>query len=58
MKLAVAAADPNIDMAELVQKQRRASMETLRDLTRLKAAASADELAWSLVLDRHIFDIE
>ena len=58
MKLAVAAADPSIDMEQLVQNQRRASMQTLRDLTRLKAAASADELAWSLVLDRHIFDVE
>ncbi|PID97931.1 MAG: transcriptional regulator [Actinobacteria bacterium] len=58
MKLAVAATDPSVDIAELIQRQRRASMQTLRDVTRLKTNVDESELAWSLILERHIFDLE
>ncbi|WP_026459641.1 PadR family transcriptional regulator [Schaalia suimastitidis] len=58
MKLAVAAADPRVDVSALIQTQRRATHETLRDITRLKASADETELAWKLILERHIFDLE
>lgn len=58
MKLAVAAADATVDVTGLIQIQRRASVEALRDITRLKSAADESELAWKLILERHIFDLE
>ena len=58
MKLAVAATDPSADISSLIQHQRRATMQTLRDLTRLKSSADESELAWKLNLERHIFDLE
>lgn len=58
MKLAVAAADPGVDVAALIQIQRRSTVQTLRDITRLKANADESELAWKLILERHVFDLE
>ncbi|WP_115726777.1 PadR family transcriptional regulator [Actinomyces culturomici] len=58
MKLAVAAADPTVDVTALIQTQRRSTLSALRDVTRLKAGADEDELAWKLILERHIFDLE
>lgn len=58
MKLAVAAADPAVDLSSLIQRQRRATMQTLRDLTRLKGASGEAEVTWRLILERHIFDLE
>lgn len=58
MKLAVAAADPSVDVAGLIQTQRRSTLSALRDVTRLKAGADDDELAWKLILERHVFDLE
>ncbi|QPK81081.1 PadR family transcriptional regulator [Schaalia sp. ZJ405] len=58
MKLAVAAADPTVDVAGLIQTQRRATLGALRDVTRLKASADEGEFAWQLILERHIFDLE
>lgn len=58
MKLAVAAADPTVDFASMIQHQRRATMQTLRDLTRLKSSTAHSEVAWRLILERHIFDLE
>ncbi len=40
MKLAVAAADPTVDVTALIQTQRRSTLSALRDVTRLKAGAS------------------
>lgn len=58
MKLAVAATDPSVDVTALIQTQRRSSLMALRDVTRLKSLASDEELAWKLILERHIFDLE
>ncbi len=58
MKLAMAAADPSVDISDLIQRQRKASMQTLRDLTRLKASADPTEIAWLLILERHVFELE
>lgn len=58
MKLAVAAANPDVDVTMLIQTQRRSTLACLRDVTRVKAGASDDELAWKLILERHIFDLE
>ena len=58
MKIAVAAANAQVDVTSLIQSQRRATMSTLRDLTRLKATSDGSELAWSLILERHLFELE
>ena len=58
MKLAVAAADPTVDVEAMIQTQRRSTLGSLRDVTRLKASADEGELAWKLILERHIFDLE
>ncbi|GMA32318.1 PadR family transcriptional regulator [Litorihabitans aurantiacus] len=63
IKLALAAAAPDVAVADVVQSQRVESMRALRDYTRLKAreperVATRDELAWSLVLDHLIFTAE
>lgn len=64
IKLAIAVTLPGVDVSELIQKQRTATMSALQDYTRLKrsgrAAQPADpaDLAWSLVLDSLVFDAE
>ena len=58
MKLAVSAADPTVDVEAMIQTQRRSTLSALRDVTRLKASADEGELAWKLILERHIFDLE
>ncbi|MDO4258182.1 MAG: PadR family transcriptional regulator [Actinomycetaceae bacterium] len=58
MKLAVAAADPTVDVSQLIQDQRRATVQVLRDIVRLKAAADDSEIAWKLILERRTFDLE
>jgi DNA-binding PadR family transcriptional regulator len=59
IKLAVAVTAPDVDVRAIVQTQRTETMRELQELTRLKMSADADsELAWLLVLDRLIFDLE
>ena len=62
IKLALAVTLPGVDVAAVVQAQRTATLKHLRDLTRLKARAQepADgrDLAWSLVLENHLFAAE
>jgi DNA-binding PadR family transcriptional regulator len=59
IKLAVAVTAPGVDVRAIVQRQRTETMRELQDLTRLKMRADADaDLAWLLVLDRLIFDLE
>lgn len=62
IKLALAATLPGVDIAGVLQTQRRASLEHLRELTRAKYAGKnpdgAEELAWSLVVDSMIFQAE
>jgi DNA-binding PadR family transcriptional regulator len=62
IKLAVAATLPGVDVAGIIQTQRRSSLAQLQELNRAKyAGASPDgpeELAWSLVVDSMIFSAE
>ncbi|MET0480612.1 MAG: PadR family transcriptional regulator [Microbacterium sp.] len=62
VKLAIAATLPGVDVASVVQVQRRASLASLQALTRSKyAGGDADgpeELAWQLVVDSLIFQAE
>ncbi|OKL50429.1 PadR family transcriptional regulator [Boudabousia marimammalium] len=60
MKLALAASTPGVDVAKIVQTQRRNTMNALRDFTRLKVSATSSpaELPWQLVIENHIFMAE
>jgi DNA-binding PadR family transcriptional regulator len=62
IKLAVAVTLPGVDLAQVVQVQRRATLRTLQDLTKAKNASSdpadAEDLAGLLVLDSLIFGAE
>lgn len=62
IKLAVAATLPGVDVAEIIQTQRRASLMQLQALNRAKYAGAnpdgPEELAWSLVVDSMIFTAE
>jgi DNA-binding PadR family transcriptional regulator len=64
IKLAIAVTLPGVDVSELIQKQRTATMSALQDYTRLKRSGRAAQpsepadLAWSLVLDALVFDAE
>lgn len=61
IKLALAATLPGVDVGAIVQTQRIASLRHLQELNRAKYAGSADsaeELAWSLVVDSMIFQTE
>ncbi|MBC6459957.1 PadR family transcriptional regulator [Actinomadura sp. HBU206391] len=63
IKLAMAVTSPGVDVADVVQSQRTATLRTLQDLTRLKADGPAippepGERAWRLVLESMIFQAE
>lgn len=59
IKLAVAVTAPEVDVRAIVQTQRTETMRELQELTRLKMSADErSDLAWLLVLDRLIFDLE
>jgi DNA-binding PadR family transcriptional regulator len=62
IKLALAATLPGVDVGEVIQRQRRASLAQLQELNRAKYAGSdpdgPEELAWSLVVDSMIFAAE
>ncbi len=62
IKLAVAATLPGVDVAEVIQTQRRASLAQLQELNRAKYAGAnpdgPEELAWALVVDSMIFQAE
>src|SRR5690606_16960324 len=62
IKLALAVTLPGVDVAAIIQTQRTATLRALQDLTRMKmtsdAPTSADDLAWSLVLESLIFTVE
>jgi DNA-binding PadR family transcriptional regulator len=62
IKLAVAVTLPGVNISEVIQVQRSASLRTLQELTRTKNATSepesAEELAWMLVVDSMIFAAE
>jgi DNA-binding PadR family transcriptional regulator len=64
IKLALAVTVPGVDVAAVVQRQRRATVSTLQDLTRLKRDVSGSgdtqmsDLSWSLVLELMRFQAE
>ncbi len=59
IKLAMALTTPGVDVRAVVQRQRTATLRTLRELTRLKAGADARaEAAWLLVNESMIFQAE
>lgn len=55
IKLALAVTLPGVDVQQIVQTQRTATMTHLRDLTRLKRGAAGEDLAWELVLESLVF---
>jgi len=63
IKLAMAVTMPGVDVRQVVQTQRTATLRSLQDLTRLKADAPAvpaqqGDRAWRLVLESMIFQAE
>jgi DNA-binding PadR family transcriptional regulator len=62
IKLAVAATLPGVQVGEIIQTQRRASLRQLQELNRAKYAGAdpegPEQLAWSLVVDSMIFAAE
>jgi DNA-binding PadR family transcriptional regulator len=62
IKLAIAVTLPGVDITNIIQVQRAATLRTLQELTRTKNATdnpeSAEELAWLLVVDSLIFQAE
>jgi len=58
IKLALAVHSPGIDVATLVQTQRRAAMERLQDLSSLRRSSGDADLAWLLVCESMIFSVE
>lgn len=57
IKIALAVTTPGVDVADILRRQRTASLQLLQALNRARAAAGED-LAWSLVLDRLSFDAQ
>jgi DNA-binding PadR family transcriptional regulator len=59
IKVLLAIAADHVDVSEVLQRQRRASLEQLQEYTRLKAQADPQEqLAWLLLLDSLILKTE
>ncbi len=59
IKLAMAVTTPGVDVTQVVQTQRSATLRTLQELTRLKTHADeVTDAAWLLVLESMIFSAE
>ncbi|MFB6839034.1 PadR family transcriptional regulator [Streptomyces sp. NPDC056361] len=68
IKLAMAVGAPSVDIRDVIQSQRRHTVQAMQDYTRLKAQALAavesggarerDDVAWLLVLEQLIFQTE
>jgi DNA-binding PadR family transcriptional regulator len=58
LKVALAASSPGVDVAAVLQSQRKSTMATLQDLTRTKHASQDRDDAWELVADAMIFRAE
>lgn len=62
IKLAIAVTLPGVDIAQVIQVQRTATLRNLQELTKTKNASgdpeSSEELAWLLVVDSMIFQAE
>ena len=57
IKLALAVTVPGIDVSEVIQRQRAATITAMQDLTRLKKGG-AGEVSWTLVLESMRFSLE
>lgn len=59
IKVSLALTTPGVDVRQVVQSQRTATVRHLQELTRLKADANEqNDMAWLLVLDAMIFRAE
>lgn len=58
IKLALATASPDVDVAALIQRQRQATQTVLHEINRARRAAGEEDLAAALVLDHHVFAVE
>jgi DNA-binding PadR family transcriptional regulator len=59
IKLAMAAMTPGVELAEVVQAQRTATVQALQDYTRVKAEADPDaDVGWLLIIDSLLFQAE
>ena len=58
IKLALAVAAPGVDVVDLVQRQRSATLSALHDVTRLLHEVEDADLAARLVLNHHVFATE
>jgi len=58
IKLALAVTTPGVNVADVIQRQRTATLRLLQEFTRLKSAEDRPELAWRLVLESMIFRAE
>lgn len=59
IKLALAVTTPGVDVADVVQRQRSATMRALQEFTRMKAREHGPgDLSWRLVLDAMVFQAE
>ena len=58
IKLALAVTVPGVDIADLVQRQRSATLRVLHDITKARRGVDAADIAVRLVLDNHIFTTE
>ncbi|WP_205327683.1 PadR family transcriptional regulator [Glycomyces sp. YM15] len=58
IKLALAVTTPGVDVTDVIQRQRGATLRLLQEYTRLKSAEEHAELAWRLVLESMIFRAE
>jgi DNA-binding PadR family transcriptional regulator len=58
VKLALAVTSPGVDVREVLQAQRRATLRSLQDMARLRSDAPPDDRAWRLVLESMIFQAE
>ena len=58
IKMAMAVGNPAINTRGLILRQRRALMDELQEITRLKAGMPATATADRLLFERHIFELE
>jgi DNA-binding PadR family transcriptional regulator len=58
IKLALALTTPGVNVPDVVQTQRVATIRALQEYTQLKMRANQDDTAWLLILDSMIFRAE
>ena len=58
IKIAIAVTIAGVDVSQIVQTQRRASIARLQSYTALRRKAGSDDLAWRLIIESLIFDTE